>query len=450
LPLQADVPPSTQLPLDHVSPAPQTERRQLTVLFADLVGSTALSARLDPEELRVVMRAYQNASEAAVTRSGGHVAKFLGDGVLAYFGWPFAHEDAAERAIRAGLEVVDVVPRLVTSAHEPLSARVGVATGLAVVGDLLGVGAAREEAVVGEVANVAARLQQLAEPDTIVIADGTRRLLAGMFDLVDLASVSLRGLPESVRVWRVASLRHDAASRFEARQAAGLAPLVGREHEMTVLLERWRLARGGNGQAVLLMGEPGVGKSRLAEVLVQRLADEPHAHLLCQCSPQHTGSALYPIAAHLERAAGFRREDEAGTRLAKLATLLTEAGVEPTALPPLAGLLGVPMEAHPAPPELPPRRRKERVIEALLAYMAAIARHRPALLVVEDLHWIDPTSLELLGLLVSRLPDLRVLAVLTARPEFTPPWATSAIVVSLLVDRLRPSQAVALAEGVSG
>ena len=277
----------------------------------------------------MVMRAYQNACAAAVTRSGGHVAKFLGDGVLAYFGWPLAYEDAAERAVRAGLEVVDVVPRLVTSAHEPLSARVGVATGIAVVGDLLGAGAAREEAVVGEVANVAARLQQLAEPGTIVIADRTRRLLAGMFDLVDLASVSLRGLPEPVRAWRVVGERDDAASRFEARQAAGLAPLVGREHELTVLLERWRLVRDGNGQAVLLMGEPGVGKSRLAEALAQRLADEPHAHLLCQCSPQHTGSAFYPIAAHLERAAGFRREDEAGTRLAKLATLLTKAGVEP-------------------------------------------------------------------------------------------------------------------------
>jgi class 3 adenylate cyclase/pimeloyl-ACP methyl ester carboxylesterase len=450
LPLQADVQPSTNPLSEHASPAPQTERRQLTVLFIDLVGSTALSARLDPEELRVVMRAYQSACAAAVTRSGGHVAKFLGDGVLAYFGWPLAHEDAAERAVRAGLEVVDVVPRLVTSAHELLSARVGVATGLAVVGDLLGAGAAREEAVVGEVANVAARLQQLAEPGTIVIADGSRRLLGGMFDLVDLGSVGLRGLPEPVRAWRVAGLRDDAASRFEARQSAGLAPLVGREHELRVLLERWSLVQNGRGQAVLLIGEPGVGKSRLAEALAQRLAAKPHAHLICQCSPQHTGSALYPIAAHLERAAGFHREDEAGTRLAKLAALLNDAGVEPTALPPIAGLLGVLMEPHPEPPELPPHRRKERVLEALLAYMAAIARHRPTLLVVEDLHWIDPTSLELLGLLASRLSDLRMLAVLTARPEFTPPWATSAALVSLLVDRLRPGQAVALAEGVSG
>ena len=294
--------------------------------FVDLVGSTALSARLDPEELRAIMRAYQDACADTITRSEGHVAKFMGDGILAYFGWPVAHEDAAERAVRAGLEIVDAVPRLVTSADEPLSARVGIATGLAVVGDLLGAGAAREEAVVGEVPNLAARLQQLAEPGAVIVADGTRRLLGAMFDLLDLGETALRGFPKPVPAWRVVGGRHGAASRFEDRRTGGRPPLVGREQQLTMLLDRWRLARDGKGQVVLLTGEPGGGKSRLAEALGERLADEPHARLLYQCSPQHAGSALYPIVTQLEHAAGFRREDGAGTRLAALEALLAGTG----------------------------------------------------------------------------------------------------------------------------
>jgi class 3 adenylate cyclase/pimeloyl-ACP methyl ester carboxylesterase len=451
----ADPQPSPAPPLVPTPPpastVPQAERRQLTVMFVDLVGSTALSARLDPEELRAVMRSYQDACAAAIARFEGHVAKFLGDGILAYFGWPVAHEDAAERAVHAGLEIVDAVPSLATSAGEPLGARVGIATGLAVVGDLLGTGAAREEAVVGEVSNLAARLQQLADPGTVVIADGTRRLLGGLFELTDLGGVVLRGFAEPVRAWRVAGERQGAASRFEARRTTGLAPLVGREHEIALLLDRWMLARDGGGRVVLLAGEPGVGKSRLIEALRERLADEPHARLLYQCSPQHAGSALHPIVTQLEHAAGFRREDEAGARLAKLEALLAKDGADVAAVAPLlAALLGIPLEERYPSQDLSPRQRKERTLEALLAHIEAITARQPVLLVFEDLHWIDPTSLELLGLLVGRVPNLPVLAVPTARPEFTPPWTAGAQATLLPLNRLRRHQAAALAQGVSG
>jgi class 3 adenylate cyclase/pimeloyl-ACP methyl ester carboxylesterase len=438
-------------PAPPAASSPEAERRQLTVVFVDLVGSTALSTRLDPEELRAIMCSYQDVCADALTRFGGHVAKFLGDGILAYFGWPVAREDAAERAVHAGLWIIEAVPRLVTSAGEPLAVRVGIATGLAVVGDLLGAGAAHEEAVVGEVPNLAARLQQLAEPGTIVIADGTRRLLGSMFDLVDLGGAALRGFPEPVRAWQVAGERRDAASRFEARRAVGLTPLVGREHEVALLLDRWELARDGEGQAVLVTGEPGVGKSRLLEAFRQGLADEPHALLLYQCSPQHAGSALYPIVAQLEHAAGFRREDGAGTRLAKLEALLAEVGGDAAALaPPLAALLEIPADGRYPAQDRSPQQRKEQTFQALLAHIEAIATRRPVLLVFEDLHWIDPTSLELLGLLVGRASDFPVLAILTARPEFKPSWAAGDRAVPLPLDRLRPPQAAALAQGVSG
>jgi len=230
-----------------VRAAAPAERRQLTVMFVDLVGSTALATRLDPEELRAIMRAYHDACADSIARQDGHVAKFMGDGILAYFGWPMAHEDAADRAVRAALQIVETVPRVAVPGSMPLAARVGIATGLAVVGDLLGTGAAREEAVVGDVPNLAARLQQLAAPSTVIIADGTRRLLGGDFDLVGLAGVTLRGLPAPVQAWRVAGESARAASRFEARRVGGLAPLVGREQELALLLERWRLAGDGDG-----------------------------------------------------------------------------------------------------------------------------------------------------------------------------------------------------------
>ena len=426
------------------------ERRQLTVMFVDLVGSTALSSRLDPEELRAVMRSYQDVCAAEVARFEGHVAKFLGDGILAYFGWPVAHEDGAERAVRAALGTIEAVPGVPTPTAEPLAARVGIATGMVVVGDLLGEGAAREEAVVGETPNLAARLQQLAEPGMIIVADGTRRLLGQLFDLQDLGARALHGFSTPVRAWRIAG-EGRTTGRFEARRSADLSPLVGREHEVALLLNRWKLACQGEGHAVLLAGEPGMGKSRIAEDLRQRLGDQPHVRLLYQCSPQHTGSALHPIVAQLEHAAGFHRHDEPGARLAKLEALLAPGAEDVASVAPLfAALLAIPSGGRYPPLEISPQQRKERMLEALLAQLEGLAAREPVLLTFEDLHWIDPTSLEFLGLLIDRIAGLPVLGILTARPEFAPAWNVGAHVTILPLERMSARHTAALAERVSG
>jgi class 3 adenylate cyclase len=274
--------------------APEAERRQLTVLFCDLVGSTELAARLDPEDMGAVIRAYHGACAETVERWGGHVAKYMGDGVLAYFGWPQAHEDEAERAVRAGLAITRAVGHLSNPANEPLAARVGIATGLVMVGELIGEGAAQERAVVGETPNLAARLQALAAPGTLVISQATRRLVGGLFELADLGPRRLKGFAAPLAAWRVEG-EGRAEGRFEALHGQHLTPLVGREHELGILLERWAWARDGDGQVVLLSGEPGIGKSRMIRTLRERLGDEPHTPLSHYCSPHHTNSALYPV-----------------------------------------------------------------------------------------------------------------------------------------------------------
>ena len=357
--------------------APGAERRQLTVMFCDLVGSTALSAGLDPEEMREVLRAYLDAVAGGIVRFEGHVARFLGDGVLAYFGFPQAHEDDAERAVRAGLEVLEAVGRLRTPEGEPLAARVGIATGLVVVGDLIGQGAAQEQAVVGDTPNLAARLQALAEPGAVVIAPGTRRLLGESFEYADLGTHVLKGLTEPVRVWRVLGPGR-TVGRFEAREAAaGLSSLVGRDGELALLLHRWELAREGEGQVVLLSGEPGIGKSRLVHALRDRLAGEPHTPLRYQCSPYHTGTALYPVIDQLERAARFGRDDDAEARLAKLEALLApSAGDTGAVVPLLAALLAIPTEGRYPPLELTPQRRKELTLRALVDQLASLAAEK--------------------------------------------------------------------------
>jgi class 3 adenylate cyclase len=286
----------------------EAERRQLTVLFCDLVGSTELSARLDPEDMGQVIRAYQGCCAEVVKRWDGHVAKFMGDGVLVYFGYPHAHEDDAERAVRAGLELADAVGRLAVPSDETLASRVGIATGLAMVGDLLGEGAADQDAVVGETPNLAARLQVLAEPGNVVISQSTRRLVGGLFELHDLGPQRLKGFAEPLAAWRVEG-EGRAEGRFEALRGERLTPLVGREHELGLLLERWAWAADGDGQVVLLSGEPGIGKSRLVQALRERLAGERYTPLSHYCSPYHTASALYPVVGLLERAAGFSRDD---------------------------------------------------------------------------------------------------------------------------------------------
>ncbi len=419
------------------------ERRQLTVMFCDLVGSTALSARLDPEDMREIVGAYQRCCTDLITRTGGFVAKYMGDGVLAYFGYPQAHEDDAERAVRAGLALVEAVPRLKTTASVPLQVRVGIATGLVVVGDLIGAGAAQEQAVVGETPNLAARLQAIAEPDTVVIAESTRKLLGNLFELQDLGAKDLKGLAGPARAW--AALRgRSVESRFDALHTTGLPPLVGREEEVELLLRRWSRAKTGEGQLVLLSGEAGIGKSRLTAAILERLATEPHTRLRYLCSPQHTESALYSIIGQMERAAGLAHDDKPQEKLDRLdATLAqTSTSVQDAAL--FAEMLSLPNDGRYPALDLNPEQRKQRTVEALMSQLAGLARRNPVLMIFEDAHWIDPTSLEVLGRAVDRITTLPVLLVVTFRPEFNPPWLGQSHVTSLTLNRLGAREAAAI------
>jgi class 3 adenylate cyclase/tetratricopeptide (TPR) repeat protein len=417
------------------------ERRQVTVMFSDLVGSTALSARMDPEDLREVISAYQRCVAETVQRFGGFVAKYMGDGVLIYFGYPQAHEDDAERAVRAGLELIAAVNAL--KAASPLQTRIGIATGLVVVGDLIGWGDAQERGIVGETPNLAARLQGIAEPNMIVLADDTRRLLGNLFDLEDLGAKDLKGIAEPVRAW--AALRASSAEgRFEALHASGLTALVGREEETELLLRRWERAKKGEGQVVLLSGEAGIGKSRLTAALLERLAGEPHTRLRYFCSPQQTDSALYPIISQMERAAGLAHDDTPQARLDKLDALLaqTSTSIQDAAL--FAEMLSLPNDGLYPSLELTPEQRRQRTLEALTAQLARLARQRPVLMIVEDAHWIDPTSLEVFGRTVDRVKTLSALLIVTFRPEFDAPWAGRSHVTSLALNRLGERETAAI------
>ena len=432
------------------APAKRAERRQLTVMFVDLVGSTALSRRLDPEEMGEVLRAYQNTVAAEVTRFEGHVANFMGDGVLAYFGWPAAHEDDAERAVRAGLAVTLAVARLAAPAGRPLAARVGIATGLVVVGELIGEGAAQEESVVGETPNLAARLQALAPPGGVAIAENTRRLLGRLFELDDLGDLALKGFDRAQRAFRVRGTGA-AEGRFAALRAAGVTPLVGREQELMLLLEGWRRAKAGTGQVVHVVGEPGIGKSRVVLALRERLRQEPCLRLSYHCSPHHTHSALYPVIEQLARAAGFSREDAADARIAKLEAMLCEATPDAEeAVPVIAALLAVPTDGRYAQLALTPQEQKTRTFKTLLNQLDGLAAQKPVVMILEDAHWLDPTSLELFGLMVDRLVRLPVLLIVTLRAEITPPWVGRTHVTTLVLTRLGRRDATALVEHVAG
>jgi len=417
-------------------PMVAAERRHLTVMICDLVGSTALSARLDPEDMGAVIDAFQATCARITLAFDGFLADFRGDGILAYFGYPRAHEDDAERTVRAGLDIAAAVARLKTPAEEPLSVRVGIATGLVVVGDLGGGGALREQTVVGDTPSLAARLQALAEPGTVVVATSTRRLLGDRFRLRDLGLHKVKGIAEPIAAWAVDGMSA-SESRFEAVHAAGLTDLVGRKDEFDFLLKRQRLAWKGEGQIVLISGEPGIGKSRLAAALEERIADEPHTNLRYQCSPHHANSALYPFIAQLERAAGFKADDTSEQRLDKLEALLAMAAsrVQDTA-PLFAALLSIPLGDRYPKLALNPAQQRRRTLAALLDQFENLARQKPILLLFEDAQWADATSLELLDLTVERVRQLPVLALFTLRPEFEPPWVGLPNVGTLTLGRL--------------
>jgi predicted ATPase/class 3 adenylate cyclase len=424
------------------------ERRQLTVLFCDLVGSTELSRRLDPEEMSGVIRAYHRCCADVIGRWDGYIAKYMGDGVLAYYGWPQAHEDDAERAVRSGLELAKSVGEQTASDGSKLAARIGIATGQVVVGELIGEGAAREEAVVGETPNLAARLQTLAAPGNVILSQATRRLLGGLFDLEDLGPKSLKGFGEPLTAWRVEG-EGEAEGRFEARQTAGLTPMVGRDEEVALLLRRWQQVKDGEGHVVLLSGEPGIGKSRLVREVRARLKDEPHVRLLYQCSPHHTTSPLHPLIEQLERAVGFARDELSPARLDKLEALLARGTDRlDQAVPLIAALLGLPTEGRYPALDLTPQRQKQLTLAALVDQLEGLAAAQPVLLAYEDMHWSDPTTQELLGLTIEHLQRLAVLLLITFRPEFSPPWPSQPHVSALALSRLGRREGAALVERV--
>ena len=449
LPAYSAKPPQAPAAAEPTGTSASAERRHLTVMFCDLVGSTAISARLDPEDMRSVINAYHRCCSEFVERNGGFVAKYMGDGVLAYFGYPQAHEDDAEHAVRAGLALADAAPKLNTVAGSALQVRVGIATGLVVVGDLIGAGSAQEQAVVGETPNLAARLQGFAAPGAVVLAESTRRLTGGLFEYRDLGAVSLKGFSEGVAAWQ--ALGEGAAEgRFEALRRM-TTPLVGRDEEIELLLRRWDQAKRGEGCVVLISGEPGIGKSRLGQTLLERLSGEPHTRLRYFCSPYHQNSALYPSIAQLERAAGFRREDPAEQKLAKLEALLSLGTNDLGEVVPLfADLLAIPTGERYPPLTLTPQKKKERTLHAQVAQVEGLAVREPVLMLFEDVHWSDPTTREGLDLLIERIPALRVLVILTFRPEFNPPWIGRPQVSLVSLNRLPPRRRAEMIAYVAG
>ena len=428
--------------------AHEAERRQVTVLFCDLVNSTELANAIDPEDMGALIQRYQDVCTRAITSFGGFVAKFLGDGVLAYFGYPRANEDDAGQSVRAALAIVEGIAQTTRPDGRPLEARVGIATGLVVIGDIIGAGAAREHAIIGQTPNLAARLQAFAEANSVLVGSTTHRLLGKQFDCQSLGEHSLKGFAEPVQAWRVLG-EVATESRFAAIRSAGQSPLIGRIEEMATLRDRWNLSRRGAGQAVLMQGEAGMGKSRIVDALSQDIGDEPHFRVLCQCSPYHTNSALHPVIRHLERGAGLAPEDSAARKLEKLEALLAAAGTSTAATTSLmADLLSIPTDGRYPPLGLSPAQRKAATVASLVDQMTALAVQKPVLFVLEDAHWIDPTTQELVARLIDGIAKARVLALITARPGYAPPQSKVPIGTRVL-SRLTKEQCVELVAGTA-
>lgn len=424
------------------------ERRQLTVLFCDLVGSTEIAARMDPEDLREVINVYHRRVAKTVRRFGGFVAKYMGDGILVYFGYPQANENDAELAVRAGLKLVTKVTELCPRPGVTLQVRVGIASGLVVVGDLIGSGASQEQAIVGDTPNLAARLQSLAEPNSVLIADSTHRLVKSLFDYRELGPVPIRGFPKPVAVWEVVGASA-YTSRFAALHTGPLTPLVGRGEEIDLLLRRWSQAKNGEGRVALVSGEPGIGKSHLIEALIGRLASEPHTRLRYFCSPHYRDSALYPIISQLEYAAGFSREDTGLAKREKLHGVLSMDPIVETDEALIAELLSLPTDGLPSL-DAPPDKRRQLLLQALVRQIQSLAGQEPVLMVVEDLQWIDATSLELLSLIVERTRGVPLMLIVSFRPEFAPPWVGQSHVTMVTLNRFDARETETMVKRVAG
>jgi len=459
LPAVAEIAPPPVSPTPVVTAvsaaAPEAERRQLTVMFCDLVGSTALSTGMDPEDLRDVIASYQSRCGAAIRRYDGFVAKYMGDGILVYFGYPRAHEDEAERSVRAGLDIVDAMAQLNAAVRRPpgveLAVRIGIATGPVIVGDQIGEGTASETAVVGETPNLAARLQALAQPNQILVSAATRAMLGDHFDLADLGAYELKGFAEPVPAWRVLSAR-DVESRFAATRTGSAAPLVGRQEEMGLLLRAWDGSCHGRGQVVLIQGEAGLGKSRLVESL-RETAGKDRIWVAIRCSPFHTASAFHPIIEHLKRAFGWQPEDTGPQRLAKL-----EAGLDGFKTLPLAESvrLFADLMSVPVPEDRYPRlsmtaqQQRDATLDAIVAWLIETAERTPVLMAWEDLHWADPTTLEALGMLIEQTPTAALLVVATYRPELTPPWPQRSHMIPITLNRLERPEVETMVSHLAG
>ena len=439
------------------------ERRQLTVMFIDLVGSTTLSQQLDPEDYHGRVVAYQTACHQVIARYEGHIAQYLGDGVLVYFGYPVAHEDDAVRAVRSGLEIVEALRHQVPSPVQGeeqgevrLQVRIGIHTGLVVIGEI-GSSEKREMLALGETPNLAARIQGQAHPSEVIISAATSRLVEGLFVCEERGQPELKGVAVPLTLYRVEK-ESEAQSRFQVVARQGLTPLVGREHEYGLLQDRWQRVQDGAGQIVLLSGEPGIGKSRLVEALKERVEHEGTRCLELRCSPYAQNSALQPVIEHLQRTLHFRPEDSAEEKLRKLENVFGRRGgfetrpytVQTETLPLLAALLSLPHPDGYPTVALSPQKQKEKTYEVLVAWLCAEAKQQAAVYAWEDLHWADPSTLELLTLFLQQVPTTRLLTVLTFRPEFTPPWGAHSYLSQLSLSRLGRNHVETMVEKVTG